>query len=67
MVSFLIKEQRCAKAERHKKGGTMFCAKIGGECPHRVFSDPDFVFVLMPFENSASIFDCIKRSVETLD
>lgn len=45
----------------------MFCAKIGGECPHRVFSDPNYVFVLMPFENSASIFDCIKRSVETLE
>jgi tetratricopeptide (TPR) repeat protein len=42
----------------------MFCAKILGQCPHNVITDPNFVFVLMPFENSASIYDCIKRTTE---
>jgi hypothetical protein len=40
----------------------MFCAKIAGKCPHQVITDPNFIFVLMPFKNSASIFDCIKRA-----
>ncbi|HEX9975193.1 MAG TPA: hypothetical protein VGD14_24285, partial [bacterium] len=44
----------------------MFCAKIAGECPHSVITDPNFVFVLMPFKNSASIYDCIKQAVESL-
>ncbi len=44
----------------------MFCAKINADCPHRVIQDSSYVFVLMPFENSASIFDCIKQAVENL-
>ncbi len=44
----------------------MICAKIGGECPHRVFPDPNYVFVLMPFENYESIFASIKRAVEKM-
>jgi hypothetical protein len=44
----------------------MFCAKINADCPHRVFIDSSYVFVLMPFKNSESIFDCIKQAVETL-
>lgn len=44
----------------------MFCAKINADCLHRVIRDSSYVFVLMPFENSASIFDCIKQAVETL-
>ena len=44
----------------------MICAKIGGECPHKVFPDPNYAFVLMPFKNSESIFASIKRAVEEM-
>ncbi|MDZ7260997.1 MAG: hypothetical protein ONB05_02605 [candidate division KSB1 bacterium] len=42
----------------------MFCQRIGSECPHKVYRDPNYIFVLMPFANSASIFASIKRAVE---
>jgi len=45
----------------------MFCAKINAVCPHRVFVDTNFVFVLMPFKNSESIFDSIKLAVEGIE
>lgn len=45
----------------------MHCAKIGGECPHLVRPDSNYIFVLMPFKNSKSIFDCIKQAAESLE
>ena len=42
----------------------MFCHRIGGECPHKIYRDPNYIFVLMPFENSRSIYATIKRAVE---
>ncbi len=45
----------------------MHCARIGGECPHMVIPDTSFIFVLMPFKDSASIFDSIKQAAESLE
>ncbi len=44
----------------------MFCSKFGAECPHNVIPDDKFVFVMMPFANSDSIYDTIKRAVEDI-
>jgi len=41
----------------------MFCSKFGYECPHNISRDDGFVFVMMPFENSSSIYDAIKQAV----
>lgn len=42
----------------------MFCSKFGGECPQPAAKDDKFVFVMMPFKDSDSIYDAIKRAVE---
>ncbi len=44
----------------------MFCSKFGGECSHKVIPDDKFVFVMMPFANSDSIYDAIKHAVEAI-
>lgn len=45
----------------------MFCSKIGGECPHPVGLDEKLVFVMMPFEDSASTYDAVQQAVEGVD
>ena len=45
----------------------MFCSKIGGECPHTVIQDNKYVFVMMPFVDSNSIYDTIKQAVEGIE
>jgi hypothetical protein len=39
------------------------CAKIGGICPHPVKVNPGFIFVIMPFKDSSSVYDTIKQSI----
>ncbi len=43
----------------------MRCSKIGGECPHTAMPDNKLVFVMMPFEDSKSLYDQIETAVES--
>lgn len=45
----------------------MNCSRIGGECPHPVDRDKNFIFVLMPFNGFNSVYDIIQQSINTLE
>ncbi len=45
----------------------MLCSKIGGECPHPVRQDKDFVFVMMPFKDFDNIYDAIQVAVHNIE
>ncbi|RJQ13496.1 MAG: hypothetical protein C4560_13995 [Nitrospiraceae bacterium] len=44
----------------------MLCSKIGAECPHPAIRDNKYVFVMMPFKDSTSVFDAISQAVTGL-
>jgi tetratricopeptide (TPR) repeat protein len=50
-----------------KRSVKVFCSKIGGECPHNVIPDNKYVFVMMPFEGSNSVYDTIRQAVKGIE
>jgi len=42
----------------------MFCSKIGSECPHKILTNDNLVFVLMPFEGFDNVYDAMERAVK---
>ncbi len=45
----------------------MFCSKIGGDCPHPVSVDENYIFCIMPFKNFNSVYDAIKTAIEGIE
>jgi tetratricopeptide (TPR) repeat protein len=42
----------------------MLCSKIGGQCPHPVSRDENFVFVMMPFKGFENVYLIIQTTVQ---
>jgi tetratricopeptide (TPR) repeat protein len=45
----------------------MYCSKIGGDCPHPVSTDNEYVFLMMPFQGFNSVYDAIKQAFDGIE
>jgi hypothetical protein len=43
----------------------MNCSRIGGECPHPIKRDKNFIFIVMPFNGYNSVYDIIQQSINS--